>query len=418
MPLRHIRWPLADRELPPLVFRPVRRPAADPPALGADAMARILDRFVQALPLDGIRSVGITVGSRGLRDGPFVVDRLVRLLAARGVAAHLIPAMGSHGGGTASGRRAVLTDLGYPPPFLDSDEVRPLAPGLVWTAAAFAVDRILVVNRVKPHTSFHGEVESGLVKMLVVGLGGPAGARAFHARPPDELGPALVELGRRALASGRVLGGVALVENGAGETSHLVPMAPEAILAGEAELLRLARRMLPRLPTDELDALVVRRMGKNLSGTGLDTNVIGRTGVPGLAVPDAPRINRIVVLDLTDESHGNANGVGLADFITAHLYRKIDAGATYLNSLTTGFLERARLPLVLPDARRALLAALLTSGATEAPRVMVIDDTLHIETVFATPATRVQGEAGPLHRPVFRRHDIGFRPLAGGSSAR
>lgn len=408
--MRGIRWPLPGRQLPRLLFDRVDGRSPWPSALSWSAIRRIVEEALVNLDGGRLRSVGITVGSRGIRQVVPLIECIRTALSERGIAVHLIPAMGSHGGGTPEGRAAVLMGLGFRPPFLDSPHhVEPL-PGVVWTEAASRVDTVLLVNRVKPHTSFHGPIESGLVKMLVVGLGGPEGARRFHARPQAELATALIELGQRYLQTGKVLGGFAVVERPDGEITHLAFLPPERLLAEEAKLLRLARTLLPRLPFRQADVLIVGRMGKNLSGTGLDTNVIGRTGVPGFVIPDAPVIERIVVLDLTDESHGNANGVGLADVITRRLYRKIDAGATYLNCLTSTFLERGRLPLVMPNARTAILAAIVSLPERKPLRVAYVEDTLHPEDAYVSRGTAFYGTASGPFRLCFRGADVRFVP--------
>ncbi len=340
-------------------------------------------------------TVGIPVGSRGIRHIDRLVRGLVRHVRALGATPVVVSAMGSHGGGTPEGQLAVLQSLGITEERVEAPvhaaveavELARTEDGLpVWFDARLArCDRLLVMNRVKPHTSFHGPLESGLVKMLVVGCGKPVGARQFHSLGPHALAARLEEFGRILLERLPVAGGIAILENGREETAAIVPVRPGEMIATERRLLERAREMLPRLPVGELDLLVVDQMGKNISGTGMDTNVIGRIGVRG--VPDqGPRIQRIVVLDLTEGSHGNANGMGLADLTTRRLAHKVDFRATYLNTLTATFVERAKLPIVMESDREAIEAALRTIGSPPSPRIIRIRSTLELEEMLVSPA--------------------------------
>lgn len=344
----------------------------------------------------GMRIV-ITAGSRGIAGIPALLRTAVRHLKSLGAQPVIVAAMGSHGGGTAHGQMEVLRSLSITPETVETDvrsditavELGRTAQGLPVFFDAFAAraDGILVINRVKPHTSFHGPLESGLVKMLVVGLGKPVGAARFHSLGANRLSLALAEIGSFILGKLPILGGVAILENGREETAALVPVQPDDMIGRERHLLVRARELLPRLPVDALDLLIVDEMGKDISGTGMDTNVIGRMGIHG--VPDgAPDIQRIVVRDLTEASHGNANGMGLADFITGRFRNQIDFAATYTNTLTATFVERARMPVVLESDRAVIQAALMTLGRPpkESVRVIRIRNTLTLDLFAVSPA--------------------------------
>jgi len=378
------------------VMIPVRQHFPD--ARLDDVGAAMRAALAQLCP--GARSgqrIAITAGSRGIANIAVLLRAVCAFVRGLGAEPLVVAAMGSHGGGSAAGQLSVLASLGITPdavgaPVVGGVDVVDLgttADGLTVYTDAFAAscDGILVINRVKPHTSFHGPLESGLVKMLVVGLGKPAGAAQFHRLGPGRLAGALESIGRVLLAKLPVLGGIAVLENGRDETADLVPVEPPDMISREQELLVRARELLPRLPVRDLDLLVVDEMGKNISGTGMDTNVIGRMGIRG--VPDGePEIRRIAVLDLSEGSHGNANGMGLADFITHRFRDKIDFRSTYLNTLTATFVERARMPIALESDRAVIQAALRTLGSprVDEVRVIRIRNTLQLQQFWCSPA--------------------------------
>jgi hypothetical protein len=334
--------------------------------------------------------IAVAVGSRGIAGLPVIVATVVEELRRAGYAPFIVPAMGSHGGGTAEGQRAVLAGYGITEERLGVPVRATMETTVIGTAEGVPVhlDRIVaetgrafLVCRVKPHTDFQGPIESGAAKMAAIGLGKQAGAATVHGLGTDGLRRVMPAVGRY-VADRYLLGALAVVENEFDETALVRGLAPGEIgRSGETALLDLARSWLPRLPADDLDLLLIDRMGKDISGTGMDPNVIGRWLVPGLAEPDRPRIRCVVVLDLTDASHGNAIGVGLADFAPARLLAKIDFRAFYLNTMTSGWagIRRGRLPIILPTDRDAVLAALAIAGprARRAARVAWISDTLH-----------------------------------------
>ena len=340
------------------------------------------------------KRIGITAGSRGIQNIVPILRQVVQYIKAQGGEPCVLAAMGSHGGGTAAGQKEVLDSLGLTEAMLEAEVVtcaeskiishtREGIPAYI-AESALKLDGILVVNRVKTHTSFKGQVESGLVKKLVVGLGGPQGAKQFHGFGSTELSRLLVEIGEVILAKLPVLGGLAIIENAYEET---------ALIQGveESRLLAYSKSLMPSLPVDDIDILLIGEMGKNFSGTGIDTNIIGRTRIQGVAEPPSPSVKRIVVLDLSEESHGNATGIGLADFVTQRLVDKMDRQATYLNCLTSTFVIRAATPIHYADDR-ALIEAVqysLSSISPENLRVVAIPNTLFLtECLVSEPVAR------------------------------
>ncbi len=360
--------------------------------------------------------VGITVGSRGIAAVVPILRAVVSRLRELGAEPRLLAAMGSHGGGTEAGQREVLESLGITEEALgapvvtcaESEVVGETAEGVRAFAARSVreVDALLAVNRVKAHTSFRGEVESGLTKMLVVGLGGPAGAQQFHALGAAELPRLLVALGEILLGRLPVLGGLAVIENAYEETAELRAIPREGFVRAEAEALERSRALMPALPVDAVDLLVVQEMGKNFSGTGLDTNIVGRARIQGVPEPAWPAVRRIAVLDLSEASHGNATGVGLADFVTRALVDRIDRPRTYLNCLTSTFVLRAAIPMWFETEQQVIRAAVqsLAGTAPAALRVVVIPNTLHLEHCLVSeaivPELRGGGPAAVVGGPL------------------
>jgi hypothetical protein len=385
----------------PLFYRVQRslqgRPPIDPAAaidaewerLGLDA--QLADR---ARALGRSPRVALGVGSRGITALPAMVRRLVERLGAAGAEPFLVPAMGSHGGATAEGQVEVLASLGVTEAAMgcplratmDTVALGRTPGGLpaYFDAYAAAADAVMLVNRVKIHTSFHGPLESGLHKMLAIGLGKEKAATLLHSRGPDGLRDDMPAVARLLLAKVPFLAGFGVVEDGTHRPVALRGLSAAELEPGERELLDLARSLAPALPFADLDVLVVDRMGKDVSGTGMDTNVIGRLRIPGKPEPIAPRIKAIVAGDLTEATHGNALGMGLADFATRALAAKVDFGLTAKNVLASGFLERGRLPLVLDDAAAALRAAIDHAyrdrpGEKANARIVRIASTLDLE---------------------------------------
>jgi hypothetical protein len=373
-----------------------------PPAVvdvAKSVRASVVDRLA-----GGVRpgtTVAVGAGSRGLTARVELLQGAIEGLRELGAEPFVVPAMGSHGGATAEGQRAMLTALGVTEETIGAEIRTTMDTVVVATTPsgmpvyldtfAAAADVILPVNRIKPHTCFKGPIESGCTKMAVVGYGKQPGAAQIHACGPVEMRDRLLD-GIAALRStGRVLGGVASVESASGDVVRVEALTADDV-GGEAEreLTEHARALLPALPFEEIDVLIVERGGKDVSGTTVDPNVTGRFWVPGLADPERPRVSAIVLLDLTDVSAGNALGIGFADFIPEALAAKIDWQKTYVNCFTAGpaGMRRARMPMVLPDEDACIKAALSMCGrgVDERKRVVRIESTLHLTHCWVSEA--------------------------------
>ncbi len=362
-------------------------------------VARELAPFLTAIT-PGSR-VGITAGSRGIANIGHILRAIGDAVRAHGGDPFIIPAMGSHGGATADGQTEVLHSYGISPEttgmqIVSSMEVREIAhlgddhdrgPTVFMSETALAADGLIICGRVKPHTDFRGPVESGLAKIMTIGLGKHRGAQTVHAYGTRGLAHWMPRAAQAMVqVSGTVLAGLAILENAYDQTARLVGVeASEIGGAGEAALLEEAKGLMASLPFDDIDVLVVDEMGKNISGTGMDTNIIGRMLIRGVPEFVRPNIRSIVVRDLTDESHGNGAGIGLADIMTQYAARKLDLRATYINGLTSGIggVQRVQLPIVMPTDVDAICASVLTCGRgdPENVRVVRIANTLEIGTI-------------------------------------
>lgn len=373
---------------------PSPEPVTDPEAA---ARRDVVERLASDVA-PGV-SVAVGAGSRGLTGRVELLRGTIAGLRDLGAEPFVVPAMGSHGGATAAGQEAMLAALGITPDSVGA-EIRSAVETVVVAETAdgmplhldvhaAAADRILPVNRVKPHTCFKGPIESGCTKMAVVGFGKQPGASQIHACGPVEMRDRLLAGIEALRTTGRLLGGVASVESAAGDV-----VAVRALTAGdvggvaEVELTDLARRLVPALPFGEIDVLVVERAGKDISGTGIDPNVSGRFWVDRLDDLESPRVATIVLLDITEVSAGNILGIGFADFVPAATAAKIDWAKTYVNAFTAGpsGVRRARVPMVLPDETSCLLAALSMCGKAphEPKRVVRIRSTLHLTTCWVS----------------------------------
>ena len=337
------------------------------------------------------QQVALTVGSRGITNIVLILKTIVEEIKKLGAEPRILATMGSHGGGTAKGRLKVLAGLGITPAAVGApvdakaDPVQagvlPQGMPLYFNRLALTYDAIIVINRIKPHTSFHGPAESGLQKMVAVGLGGPSGAAALHSKGAAALTGAIPAASEALMGIIPIIMGVAILEDAHKNTAELAAVAPADFGPAESRLLARVWSMLPRLPVEQLDLLIVDHLGKNISGTGMDTNVIGRLRIQGLPEPATPAIRRIVALDLSPGSGGNAYGIGLADFTTRQLVEKIDYAVTYLNAMTSTFVQRVMIPMTLGSAGEAVKAALRSLGNPDPSLVRVarITDTLHLD---------------------------------------
>ena len=363
-------------------------------------MAAEMKKLLTAAGVTPGQKVGITGGSRGIQNQIPMLQGAIAAVREFGAIPVILAAMGSHGGGSAKGQFEMLTSLGITKEnlgveILTCDVGREL--GLTQSGLqayilehAFTVDHIVPINRVKIHTSFHGGLESGCIKKLVVGLGGPPGARQFHSIGKlSELSKVLEEIGTLIIEKMPIAGGIALIENAFEETAVIQAMLPETMIQEEKKLLEYSRSLMPSLPVDDMHGLIIEEMGKNYSGTGMDPNILGRLLVQGDPEPEKPAIRYLSVLDLSEASHGNATGIGYADFTTKKLVDKIDRKATYLNCLTSTFPKRARIPMYF-DTEQDLVEAMLTclSGnvAPEDLRLIIVPNTLFLTDMYVSRA--------------------------------
>jgi hypothetical protein len=376
----------------------------------ADVAAAVRDAL-QKLDLGRVirpgQTVALTAGSRGIANIPVVLRSVVRCLRDLGAQPFLVPAMGSHGGGTAEGQRQVLESYGITEAFVGapiraSMEVVSLGA----TAEGFPVvldrhasdaDHIGVVARIKPHTSYHGPIESGLCKMMMIGLGKHAGALNYHRLLLDNpYDPLVRSVGRLMRAKAPIAFGLGLVENAYDETALVEAARPEDFEPFEERLLVHARNWLPKLPWREADLLIIDEIGKEISGSGMDTNVVGRKRAFRVKEPEGqPQMRFIFVRGLSAHTHGNAAGLGVADFTTTRLVRSMNYRATVINCLTAGYPEGANLPVHLDSDREVIDAALAILGTREPrhARILHIRNTLQVEEVEASEPCLAQTNA-------------------------
>ncbi|MDT7972678.1 MAG: DUF362 domain-containing protein [Armatimonadota bacterium] len=327
------------------------------------------------------KRIAITAGSRGIARINEVIKGVVEFVKECNGEPFVFPAMGSHGGATAEGQVAILRDYGITEEFVGAPILATMEVERIGTADGVPVyadryaanaDGIIVVNRIKHHTDFSGPHESGLFKMMAVGMGKREGADIAHTYKAWSLRHHIPLMAKEILRRLPILAGLAVIENGYHEVAHLVALPPDEIEAGERRLLSFWKRIRPKIPFNRLDVLIVERMGKNISGTGMDTKTIGRMMITGENEPKHPMPRVIVVLDLTDESHGNAAGLGLADITTKRLISKVDWHATHVNVFTSGFIERDRIPVVAESDRQALEWALEVAKVRDPAKARIV----------------------------------------------
>ncbi len=375
-----------------------------PASTPIDIPATVKQEFakIQSRLKPGMR-IAVAVGSRGITNLQAAVMALLDALKAAGAQPFIVPAMGSHGGATPEGQAEILAEYGISEATLNvpvkaSLEVERLGASddgidVFFSTEALRAEGVVVVNRVKPHTDFNGTIGSGILKMLVIGLGKRAGAANFHAAA-SRLGYERVirSSARVAWRSAPILCGVALVENQLHETARIAVIEPGELERREEELFAEAKRLMPRLPFAEIDLLIVDRIGKNISGAGMDPNIIGRgkRDYPSVVDEqnDAPIIRQIFARDLTPETHGNAIGIGCADYTTARLVRGMDKKATYINALTSLAPHAAKIPIYFDTDREVIAQALSASALADVrqAKVVRITDTLSLEHLEVSEA--------------------------------
>ncbi len=348
-------------------------------------------------------SVAIGVGSRGVAGIGEIVAALVEVLKEAGAEPFVVPAMGSHGASTAEGQAEVLAHLGVGEEnvgcpvraTMEAVRIGETSSGVAvfMDRNAYEADAVVVVNRVKPHTAFRGTVESGPTKMLAIGLGKQRGAHSIHSAGWERIHETIPEAARVATGSGKVAFGLATVENAAEEPCKIVAIPAGELEAAEAPLLKEAKRNLARLPFDDIDVLVVDEIGKNISGDGADPNVTGR--YPTTAASGGPSVERMVYLGLTEETGGNANGLGMADVVTERLAAAVDRPSTYMNALTSTTPAPVKTPMVMPTDEMAIAAALTMCAGVEPrdARLVRIQNTLKLGRIWLSEALLQEVEA-------------------------
>lgn len=366
-----------------------------------DIPARVAEEFLRVKSDERIRpgmEIAITVGSRGIANIPQIVKSVGDEIKKRGAIPFIIPAMGSHGGATSEGQIEVLKGLGITQEStgceirssMNVEQIGETADGIpvYIDRHAYLADGIIVMGRVKPHTDFKKDIESGVLKMASIGMGKHKQALALHTYGIRGIRDMMPEVGKVAIRNSNTLFGIAIVENAHEETAIIEAIPCDEIEIREKELLRKAFEFMPSLPVDQMDLLVVDEMGKNYSGTGMDTNIIGRIRVLGVEEPLKPAIKYVLVSDLSEASHGNALGIGLADLTTKRLFEKIDLRVTNENVVTSTFLDRAKIPIVLDNDREALMAVLRANWGVppERARVVRIPNTLHLKEFMVSEA--------------------------------
>ena len=395
----------------------------DPPSIGnvrRTVLTELAGLPMRSLVHPGMR-IAVTAGSRGINDIVTILAAVVELCKRLGAEPFVVPAMGSHGGASAGGQLAVLRSLGITEETVDCPIHSSLDVVQIGTTeqdipvlidkAAGAADGIAIVNRIKRHEEYGGGMGSGLMKMMAIGLGKYEGAVMYH-RHAVQLGlrTVITSVARIVMKRAPVLFGLGIVENVRGETAHIAAVEPGQLEETEKMLFREAEQQTARLPVDQLDVLIVDELGKEISGTGMDAHTIGRLDVLRQPKPESPGITRIVVRDLTDATHGNAAGVGFADYVTRRLLDRIDHRVTYVNCMASMTPEEARIPIVADTDREAIQWALQTSGVLEASeaRVMRIKNTLFLERLHVSRALLAEMQSVPHVKVLGRLKEMAF----------
>ena len=337
--------------------------------------------------------IAVAVGSRGIHAIDRITLAVVGELKRLGASPFIVPSMGSHGGATAEGQRKVLAGFGITEetmgvPVVSSMEtvqVGSLDDGTpVWLdREAMAADGIVVINRIKPHTAFVGEYESGLLKMVAVGMGKHRGATDFHACGMDRFGELLPQLGRVVLEKAPILFGLAIIENAYERPARFEIVWNEDMIGREPELLKEARALMPRVIPGNLDVLIVHEIGKEISGSGMDPNITGRSSSPYFRRENSLKVQRIVVLNLSKATGGSAMGIGLADFTTDKAVMSMNIDTTWINCITAGVTASGKIPIHMPTDREAILLALKTCARVHHPqsRIVWIRNTIALEQI-------------------------------------
>ncbi len=352
------------------------------------------------------QTVAVALGSRGIANCVPMYRELISLIKERGAQPFIFPAMGSHGGATAEGQVLVLKSLGLTEescgcPIRATMETvvlgRTEAHGIPVNVDKYAAsaDALVIINRIKPHTSFRGPVESGLAKMTVIGVGKQKGADQCHSFSMRNMSANIMEMSDYIYRHMNVAFGIGILENAYDETSEIVCLAPEEILSREPELLKRAFQLMPQIYFPKYDVLILDEMGKNIAGPGMDCNIVSR--YPAEGIPPDPRQTIITVLDISEQSHGNAHGMGLANIATKRFFDKIDFTATYANPLTALSIHSFAMPMILESDKVAIQASIkfCVDGDRSNPKIIRAKNTLKVSELMISEALLPEAEQNP-----------------------
>jgi hypothetical protein len=349
------------------------------------------------------QSVAVTIGSRGITNMPLIIKTLVAELKRVGAEPFMVPAMGSHGGATADGQRDMVIGMGYTEEYIGApirSDMSPVQVGVsengfpvYFDRNAYGADWTIVANRIKPHVAFRGPVESGLQKMITIGLGKQQGADICHELGFGEMAVNIPAMAKVSLEKANILCGIGILENPYHETSRIEVLENPEISTVEPILQAEAKLLCPRIHFDKLDVVLIDEIGKDISGTGFDTNVVGRYHTPYIS--GGPDVRRLSVLDITDVSHGNANGLGIADFTTQRAYKKMSFEHTYPNALTSTVPLSVKIPMVLKSDKQAIQASIKTCNRLDKQNVTILrmKNTNHLEILEVSACLREYVEA-------------------------
>lgn len=344
------------------------------------------------------QKIAVAVGSRGIKNLFLIVKTIIEELKTLGACPYIVSAMGSHGGGTEEGQREVLKSYGITKENLGVEVVTTVdvvrldqtskGVSVYFDKSAYEADLVVPVNRVKLHTDFVGELQSGLCKMLVIGLGNQIGCSSIHEEDPDEFANILEEAANIIIKNANIGFGVAIVENAHDETLMIETVPGENMIEREKELVQIAKRNMPALMIPDIDILVVGEIGKNISGAGYDPNIIGRSSVLKKYVLQVPKIKRMILLDVTEESHGNGIGLGLFDLITKNVYEKLDLPSMYTNAIACKCIEDVKIPLIANSEDEAIRVAVKTCRNIDRQnlKIVKIKNTLSLDYIYVSEA--------------------------------
>lgn len=381
------------------IFDSTHIPAADIPAVVAQQLGRaeIADKIKPGM------EIAITVGSRGITNIPLITKAIADFVKSRRAIPFVVPAMGSHGGATAEGQRQVIEGYGVTEEAVGCEirsSMKTIQVGVTANGKpvrvdqyAFESDGIIVCGRVKPHTGFRGPYESGIMKMMAIGLGKQFGAEITHTDGFGRFREYIPMFGKVILKNAPILCGLALLENAYDQTREIVSLTPAEIIDQEPELLMRAKSYMPRILFDSCDILIVDEMGKNISGDGMDPNISGRFPTP--FAEGGIKAQRVAVLDLTEESHGNACGIGLADITTRRLFQKMDLEQTYPNAITNTVVEELKIPMIMETDKLAVQLAIKACVGIDYqdPRIVHIHNTMEMGQISVSRALLAEVKA-------------------------